>query len=193
MLGRRLAGGFALIAVATLVACGSPHGTGRGPERPTAAACGSVPTSSGPLAELAQLSIKAPATASVGQVVPVSATVTSRSAVPRMITTPATSALLVVQGGRVVGRALGGSAPDVPLQLTAGAAQPAQAIPTSIRLDGCGPDTGTTGLANGRFAIVAVLGYQLDSLNSAPEGGTAPPPTGSSFALVSPPASITVG
>jgi hypothetical protein len=156
--------------------------------------CGTVPTSSGPLAHLAHLAIKAPATASTGQSIPVSATVTSRSAVPRVITTPATSSLLVVQGARVAGRAQGGSAPDVPLQITAGVARPAQAIPEAVRLAACGPDPKTDALAPGRYAVVAVLNYQLDSLNAAPAGGALPPTRGSrSFALVSAPAPITVG
>jgi hypothetical protein len=49
-------------------------------------------------------------------------------------------------------------------------------------------------LAVGRYAVVAVLGYELDPLNAAPDDGTAPPqPGGRSFALVSAPAPITVG
>jgi uncharacterized protein (DUF58 family) len=181
---------MALIAATTLVACGASHE----PVAGSVAACGSVPASSGPLASVARLAIKAPATASAGEVVRISATVTSRSAPSRVITTPGTSALLVVRDGKVVGKALGRSGPAVPLPLTPGSALPAQAVPTSIRLAGCGSGGGSASLAAGRYTLVAVLGYQLDPLNTAPEGGTAAPPTGArDFRLVSAPASITVG
>jgi hypothetical protein len=206
MLGRWLAGGSALLAAATLLACASSPGTSAdepsraAPSREptlhgTAGACGSVPTSSGPLAHVAHLAITAPATVSAGRSVAVSAAISSKSVVPRVITTPATSALLVVRDDRIVGRALGSaSAPNVPLQLRAGKALPAQAIPGSIRLTGCRSGSRAAVLPAGRYALVAVLGYELDSLNAAPAGGTAPPPTGGrNFALVSAPAPIIVG
>ena len=160
--------------------------------------CGPLPASSGPLAVLARLELDAPAAAQAGQEVRVSVTVRSTSDTPRVITTPATSALLVVRGDQVVGRAVGtAAAAQVPLQLPARASRPAQAIPESVRLVACA-DSGTTELAAGQYAIVAVLGYQLDSLNTVPEGAVAPPrssgpPTGArAFRLVSPPAPITV-
>lgn len=161
--------------------------------------CGPLPTSTGPLATLARLELDAPATAAAGREVPVSVTVRSTSDTPRVVTTPATSALLVVRGDQVVGRTVGtAAAAQVPLQLPARAARPAQAIPQTVRLARCSGGAGTTELAPGQYAIVAVLGYQLDSLNTVPEGAVAPPrsstpPTGArAFRLVSAPAPITV-
>ena len=153
----------------------------------------SVPTASGPLSRLAHLAIKTPATVPPGPSASVSATVTSRSDAPRVITTPSTSAVLVVRSGRVVAQARGAaSAPPVPLQLSAGATLPAQAIPASVRLVGCG--TEPTALAAGRYTVIAVLGYESDTLNAAPAGGTAAAPAGErSFVLVSNPEPITVG
>jgi hypothetical protein len=218
MRGRWRVAGDLLIAVATLVACASApeakpgvsNTAGRASVRtpndvpwrvvrslePTPRAtgpCGSVPTSSGPLADLARLELTAPATASVGEVVSVSAVITANSTTPRVITTPSTSAVLVVRDHRVVSRTQA-SAPQVPLQLSTGTARPAQVIPRSVRTIGCGGDAGTAGLTPGRYALVAVLGYQLDSVNAAPADGTVPPPTGErAFTLVSAPVSIVIG
>lgn len=163
--------------------------------RGTGGECGSVPRSSGPLAHLAYLAIKAPATVSVGTSVSVSTTVISKSVAPRVIAMPATSALLVVRDGRVVGQALGrSSAPRVPLQLTAGARLPAQTIPQSVRLTDCGSDSKGARLTAGRYALVAVLGYERDSLNAASAGSTGSAQTpGRSFALVSASAPIILG
>ena len=169
----------------------SPNATAHG----IAAECGRVPTSSGPLARLAHLTIKAPATVPAGRLAPVTVTVTSTSTGPRVITTPGASALLLVRGGRVVGRTPGpASAPQVPLPLRAGATLPAQAIPGSVRLTSCGPEAKTSVLATGDYTVVAVLSYELDSLYAAPEADTGDLPTGQrSFVLVSRPAPIVVG
>jgi hypothetical protein len=199
MFGRRLANVCTVIAAAGLIACASQSG-GEGGKSPApvttnseSTGCGSLPVSSGPLAQSARLTLKAPGTASPGQVVRVDATVTSPAGLPRVVTTPATSALLVVSGGSVVGRALGGSGPDVPLELTAGSTGPAQAVPTSVRLAGCDSAAGTTPLPAGEYRLVGVLGYQLDALNEAPADSSAPPTGNRSFVLISAPAPITVG
>jgi hypothetical protein len=156
----------------------------------TLATCTQVPASSGPLVHAASLAVTAPAAAAPGQTVTVSATVTSTATVPRVVTTPATSAVLLVQGKRVVGRALGApAAAPVPLVLAAGADRPAQAVPRSVRLVGCG----SAALPAGRYTLVAVLGYQLDPVNAAPDAAAAPSPGGRRFALVSAPAPITIG
>jgi hypothetical protein len=117
----------------------------------------------------------------------------SRTATPRVITSSALSAVLVLHDGRVVGRSIGKRAPDVPLQLAAGVARPAQAVPTSIRMSNCGPNNVSTALAAGHYALVAVLGYRLDPLNAAPAGGVMTRQAGGpAFALVSAPLPITV-
>ena len=150
-----------------------------------------VPSSSGPLAPLAELSITAPDAAQAGRVVPVVATVRARSTGPRKITTPRTSALLVVSGDRVVARQDG---PEdvgaIPLILHAGRMSPAQAVPSAVRLVSSG--TGEP-LVPGRYALVAVLGYQNDSFNSAADLGLRRPPTGGRpFVLVSRPVPLEV-
>jgi hypothetical protein len=203
MLGRWLAGGSCAIAALTVVACASstpadaPSRAARSPEpKPhgSLAACGDLPRSSGLLATHAHLTIDAPATAAAGQAVAAATSVTSGSTLPRVITTPVNSGLLVLRDGRVVARTVGPtSAPLIPLDLVAGKVWPAQAIPKSIRLVMCGADRGTVPLAPGSYTLVAVLGYQLDSFNAAPAGGTAPPPAGGrSFALVSAAVPLTV-
>lgn len=200
---RWLAGGSFVVAAMTAASCAGSASTDDVPSRVapspepttgTAAQCGSMPTSTGPLATVAHLAINAPNSAPAGQAVPVSVTVTSRSAVPRVITVPGSSAVLVLQDNRVVGRAVGTArALRVPLSLTGGATQPAQAVPKSISLISC-ESTARDALVAGDYALVAVLGYQLDSLNAAPIGELASPPTGQrSFALVSAAVSITIG
>jgi hypothetical protein len=110
-----------------------------------------------------------------------------------VITTPSTSAVLVVRDGQVVGGSHGGSGSEVPLQLSAGQVRPAQAIPRSVRLVGCTSRAGSTSLLPGDYTLVAVLGYRTDSLNAAPADGTAPEQArGRSFVLISAPAAITV-
>jgi len=162
------------------------------PRHSTAPECGPVPTSSGPLAHLARLTFEGPATASAGESLQVSATVTSSETVPRVIATPATSGLLVVQGDRVVGGVLGSASPEVPLQLLPGAVSPAQTIPASVRLEACAAD-GATALEPGSYSLVAVLGYRVDSLNAAPNDGSPISPTrGPNFVLVSAASPVTV-
>lgn len=153
--------------------------------------CGPVPSSSGPLTGGVELTLDAPASMPAGESVSVLVTITSTAAVPRMITVPALSALLVVRDGQVVGGARGESTTAVPLQLNSGEARPAQAIPNAVRLVGCASDTAP--LAAGTYTLVAVLGYRIDSLNAAPNDSTVvPPATGRDFALVSAPVLITV-
>jgi hypothetical protein len=110
---------------------------------------------------------------------------------PRVITTSASSALLVVRDGQVVGGTKGSSMTAIPLQPNAGAAQPASAVPTSIRLDECAGTGGTAKLAKGRYSLVAVLGYRVDSLNSAAADAPAQA-AGQTFVIVSAPAPLTV-
>lgn len=93
-----------------------------------------------------------------------------------------------MQDGKVVGITRGGAGADVPVQLTAGTAAPAQALPRSVRLTGC-----SSTLAAGHYELVAVLGYRLDSLNGAADGASGPPAApGGNFVLVSGPATLTV-
>ncbi|MBV9870425.1 MAG: hypothetical protein JO214_07365 [Frankiaceae bacterium] len=201
---RRLAGGGTLlVAATTLVACAGGSGSARRDQAPISingessspahSDCGAVPTSTGPLARAAHLTITVPAAASGGEVLPVTATVLSTSPLPRMITTPATSAVLLARDGVVVGRAVGRPRPSIPLQLAGAGSKPAQAVPTSIRLVTCGPPNATTPLPAGQYDVVGVLGYQLDSLNQAPADSSGAPPTGGrSFVLVSAAASTTL-
>jgi len=210
-----------LVAGTTLAACASSSPTGRdstvdtpaagqtkassgvsndAPVRVTPSAkpavlpageCGRVPTSAGPLAHLARLTVAAPSAAAAGATVALTVTISATTDAPRMITTPASSAVLVVQNGRVVGRARGVTAPEVPLQLTSGVATPAQAIPKNVRLDSCASGAGA--LAAGSYSLVAVLGYRADPMNSAPNDGDVPQQAGGQpFVLVSAPARITV-
>ena len=155
--------------------------------------CGGVPSSSGPLAHLARLTITLPPSAGPGDSVPVLASLSASAGLPRVITTPATSALLVVQDEQVVGITRDATLPEVPLMLAGTATQPAQALPRAIRLDGC-PSGGTTSaLPAGRYSVVAALGYRLDNLYSGTDGGGAAPQSGGlGFVLISPPVTITL-
>jgi hypothetical protein len=145
-----------------------------------------VITTTGPLATIADLLVQAPANAPAGASVRASVTVRVRSAGPRMITTPATSALLVLSGDRVMARADGATdAPAIPLIMRPGRVAPAQAVPDSVRL--IAADTGTP-LPPGEYALVAVLGYHNDPLNSAADVDRPRLPTAARpFVLVSEP------
>jgi hypothetical protein len=161
-----------------------------------------VPSSSGPAANLAKLSLKAPEIAASGATVPVTVTLRVLSDGIRIITTAAASDVLIVQDGRVVGRSAA-LRPHlaVPLQLRRGADRPAQVVPDTVRLAGCPAGSGADdakrpALPRGRYSLVAVLGYGTDALNNAVDG-----PTASSsgvagqrgFELVSDPVPVTVG
>ena len=146
--------------------------------------CAAVPISCGPIMHVARLKIAAPATARPGQVVPITATVAVSSNAARVIGTPATSAVLVVHDGRVVARSAGAGS-SIPLILRAGSTRPAQAVPSSARLTTCDG----TALPAGHYLLVGVLGYRLDPLNAAVDGGPVPQ---RGFALVSDPVPISV-
>lgn len=162
----------------------------RGPDTPaTVALCGPVPTSSGPLAKLARLTLGAPARAAIGTTVTAAVTVTMNPASPRVVTIAAASALLVVRDGEILAGTRGGSQTGTLLQPGASAPQLATAVPTSTRLDTCAG--GTTKLAAGQYSLVAVLGYRVDSLNSAADDAPAEPGR-QTFVLVSPPSPLTV-
>jgi hypothetical protein len=151
---------------------------------------GTVPSSTGPLARLAELAISAPQIAAAGELVLVGVTIRVRSTGPRMITTPGSSALLVVSGDRVVaGRGGPARAGAIPLNLRAGVVAPAQAVPVAVRLTA---DNESAPLAPGQYSLVAVLGYQTDSLNTGTDGGFAPPTVARGFVLVSAPARLEV-
>ena len=149
-----------------------------------------LPPSTGPLAGLAELTVNAPGTAPAGEWLRVRVTVQIRSNGPRMITTPRTSALLVVSGAGAVARQ-GGLADSgaIPLILRAGTVAPAQAVPEAVRLSAA---DGGPPLPPGSYALVAVLGYQTDSLNTRADGGLAPPLRARGFALVSAPVPLEV-
>lgn len=154
--------------------------TGRSADRP------SVPTSTGPLTGLARLTISAPTTGRPGDKVPVSARLEIFADGPRIITTPATSAVLLVRGRRVVGRSdPATSAADIPLVVRAGSRRVAQAVPGTVRLIGRTAHAGD--LPAGDYALIGVLGYRLDPLNAAVDGGPLRP---HGFSLVSDPALI---
>jgi hypothetical protein len=147
--------------------------------------------SSGPLARLAELLVQAPADVPASESLRVTVTVRIHSSGPRMITTSATSALLVLSGDRVVAKAEGvADAPAIPLNLVQGRVVRAQAVPDSVHL--FATDTGEP-LAPGHYALVAVLGYQNDPLNSAADVGRPRIPNQARpFVLVSAPVSIGV-
>lgn len=94
------------------------------------------------------------------------------------------SAVEILRGSTVVGRAAGPAGADVPLPLTAGASYPGQTLPTQVPLVGCDG----TPLPPGAYGLRAVVTYGGDPLNGAPAGGGA-----GSFVLVSdPPVDLTV-
>jgi hypothetical protein len=159
---------------------------------PAANPCARLPVSSGPLSKLARVVVNAPRSGPAGQVVSVSSVIKISADGARVITSSASSDLLIVRDDRVVGRS--GPLPertDIPLPLKAGAARPGQAVPTSVRLSGCPTVAGGAAapLPAGEYGLVAVLGYRLDPLNAAADGARA---GGSTFVLVSEPVTITV-
>lgn len=186
---------------AMLAACGSPAapGTGGGSvagssasgsaSRPEpAVSCGAVPASSGPASVVARLTVSAPSTARAGATVPVQPRIEVTNDAPRIITTSAASRILIIRDGRVVGAADAGSGQSVPLPLRAGTTRPAQVLPQSVRLVGCTADKQAADLPPGDYALVGVLAYGGDPMNSAQDGGAG----GRSFVLVSAPVPITV-
>jgi hypothetical protein len=152
--------------------------------------CAVVPSSSGPLTPLAELVVESSGAAPSATVLRARVTVRVGTTGPRMITTPATSALLVVSGDRIVARRNGAAGSrSIPLILRAGAVVPAQAVPGDVLLaaaDGADP------LTPGRYVLVAVLGYQADSFNSRTEAAVRPPTGARNFVLVSDPEPIEV-
>ncbi|GAB3589902.1 hypothetical protein GCM10027446_03460 [Angustibacter peucedani] len=157
---------------------------------PPATTCGTVPTSEGPATALVTVRLDAPSTASAGEEVAVTVTLDVTSDGPRLITVPASSRLLLVRDGAVVGASGPGSGPaGVPVMLSAGASRPAQAVPDRVALVGCPTGDGSAGspLAPGAYDLVAVLGYGSDPLqgNAGGSGGRA-------FTLVSAPHRLTV-
>ncbi|HEV7205399.1 MAG TPA: hypothetical protein VGN18_12380 [Jatrophihabitans sp.] len=143
-----------------------------------------VPSTSGPASLGARLVITAPGSAAGGATLRVHGRVEVGSDAPRIVTVPARSQLLITRAGRIVVRSDGAADPEIPLVLRAGTSRPAQALPVSVRL--ATPDEAR--LPPGEYAVVGVLAYGSDPLQSAPTGGT-----GRAFALVSDPVPITVG
>ncbi|HEY2043933.1 MAG TPA: hypothetical protein VGH11_14740 [Jatrophihabitans sp.] len=164
--------------------------------------CGQLPVSSGPASSIAQVHLTGPATAAPGATISVQATLKVTTGGPRIVTGPSLSSLLITQGNRVVGKS-GGARPDylMPLPLPSGSVKPLQVVPTSITLTACASaaaGSGAAALPAGSYALVAVLGYHVDALNNAADGGPGPatgsnPATGGTFYLVSDPLPITVG
>lgn len=188
-------------ATAAIAACASDQRAVRngdaspGPGHDASAAdsvptCGKVPTSTGPLADVARVSVGALGPARAGEEVSVRVTLEARSDTQRVILTSASSALLLVNGDDVVARTEGDrTAGQIPLRLVAGRTWPAQAVPASIRLESC---RGGRPLPAGQYAVVAVLGYEPDSLNTAADGAAARPTGSRSLQLVSAPQPITI-
>jgi uncharacterized protein (DUF58 family) len=129
-------------------------------------------------------------TTSAGASAPVRTTVTSAAPLPRVVTTAAGSAVLIVRDNKVVGITLSAATSDVPLQMSGGASQLAQVLPKVVRLESCASGSR---LGVGTYSIVAVLGYRVDALSAAPADAGGPPPSrGASFVLVSAPAPIEI-
>jgi len=128
------------------------------------------------------VALTAPATARSGASISVQSRLLVRSDGPRVVTQPATSALVVLQGTTVVARTTGVEGPAVPLQLRAGEQRPAQTVPDVLTLVGCD----LVPLPAGSYAIQAVVGYGDDPLNAGPGGGPG------RFTLVSPPQALTI-
>jgi hypothetical protein len=158
---------------------------------PTSRSCGSIPASTGPASQLAELRVAVDTSAAPDATVSVRSTLHVRSDGQRIITGPS-SKLLITQHGVVVGKSDAAQHDlAVPLALRAGATRPVQVLPASIRMSGCPAQVGghdRPPLSPGEYAIVAVLGYRLDPLNSAVDGGQAH----GLFYLVSEPAAITI-
>jgi hypothetical protein len=158
---------------------------------PAPRSCGAIPVSSGPASSLAELRVSASSTAAAGGTVTVQSALHVTSDGQRIITGPSMSNLLITRDGFVVGKSDAAQSDiAVPLVLRAGATRPVQVVPASIEMSGCAADVGGNRppLPAGEYGIVAVLGYRLDPLNSAVDGG----PGGGQFHLVSKPAMITV-
>jgi hypothetical protein len=166
------------------------------PTSPTPlASCGTVPTSTGPAAAAATISLHSPSTAPRGSTITVTTTLQTLANQYRIITDPRTSVVLVLAGNRVVGRTghTGRSLLTVPVPLRPAELRPLQVVPGIVRLVGCPTAGGDIGadLPAGQYAVVAVLGYTMDSLNSAESGidrtsGARP------FTLVSAPVPLTI-
>lgn len=181
----------ALLAACADVSAGRPSAGSTSPSGPRpVVGCGTVPTSTGQLARLARLTVQAPATAAPGEQLAVAVRLSAHADTPRLILTPGTSALLVVRRGEIVGRtARDRPGPRIPIRLSAGEVRRAQAVPASVRLVGCHD---AAPLPPGQYRLVAVLGYEVDSLNTAADGAASLRQRAHSFDLVSSPASITV-
>ncbi|CAN5669368.1 hypothetical protein BH10ACT8_BH10ACT8_06710 [soil metagenome] len=177
---------------------GSPVGTGGSSvTRTPLRGCGPLPTSSGPAAAVATVRLTAPGTAAAASTIQVQASLDVAHDATRIITGPSSSDVLIVQDGQVVGRSNERRpALAVPLQLQSGRGRLLQAVPTSVVLSGCPSGTGPgdaqrSPLPAGDYSLVAVLGYSVDSLNGAADGGNAAPGA-ASYALVSEPVAVTV-
>jgi hypothetical protein len=149
---------------------------------------------------VATISLQAPASAASGSTISVSTSLRALADGSRIITRPATSDLLIVSGALVVGRA-GGLRSDlaVPLLLRRQGVRPAQVVPSSLRLVSCPRSAGasatgapSTPLPPGEYALVAVLGYTMDSLYSGADGGIPTPGAATGFVLVSRPVPVRV-
>lgn len=127
------------------------------------------------------VALTAPATARSGASISVQSRLLVRSDGPRVVTQPATSALVVLQGTTVVATA-GVEGTAVPLQLRAGEQRPAQTVPDVLTLVGCD----LVPLPAGSYAIQSVVGYGDDPLNAGAGGGPG------RFTLVSPPQALTI-
>ena len=127
---------------------------------------------------------------------PVSTTLRVRADGPRIVTDSATSGVLILRAGRVVGRSYGPrSGAAVPLRLQTGRDRLLQAVPRSLVLAGCASTASGSGkdpaaLAPGPYSLIAVLGYRSDSLNAAAD--LPAPHRAATFCLVSEPVPITL-
>jgi hypothetical protein len=157
------------------------------PGRSDLAACASVPAPSGPLARAAVVVLRAPASGRAGAELAVSVAVTARSTHARVLTVPASSAVLVLRDGKVVGRTAGATTGLIPLTLAAGVSRRAQAVPHSVRLTGC-----HGALPAGHYELIAVLGYRVDSLNSTADSVLGRPSGAKTFTLLSAATPVTV-
>ena len=161
-------------------------------------ACAPVPVSTGPARAVATLVLTAPGSAAGGSTIAVSASLQAAGDGTRIVTDSARSDVLIIADGVVVGRA--GGLRDtlaVPLSLQAGV-RAVLAVPSHLRMAGCGGTTGTSltgpALPAGSYQLVAVLGYSSDALYSGVDGGvTANAASGGGADSGSPPAGRTLG
>lgn len=172
---------------------------------PAVPTCGVLPTQSGPVADIATLTLSAPASGKSGQPLQVDARLKATADGPSLSTGLPLPDVVVVQDGRIVGQ-FDGPVPMIALSIpiTSGMDQPIPQpdqgpalSPPEVLLSGCpspeptDPNAGQTGPAErqplppGEYQLVAMIDYSVDTADASnPESATG--------TLVSAPVTITV-